>query len=179
MTAALRLHPDDDVAVALRDLAAGERLLDVVIVGTVVSGHKIALRDIHAGEPVRKYGQVIGLATAPIRAGEAVHAHNLAFTPSTVEHAVGVGVVQIPRATTPRTFDGFVRPNGKIGTRNYIGVLSSVNCSVTVGKLIAQAAAALLDRYPGVDGIVALGHGSGCGLAVSGDGLRLLRRNGS
>ena len=151
-------------------------MLGVVVNGPIAPGHKIALHDLRVGEPVRKYGQVIGLATAPIAAGDAVHTHNLAFTPSTVAHTVGANVVRATSASKPRTFEGFVRSDGKVGTRNYIGVLSSVNCSVTVGKLIAQAATPLLADYPGVDGIVALGHGSGCGLTVSGDGLRLLQR---
>lgn len=173
---ALLLHSDDDVAVALREVVPGERVFGVEVVQTVASGHKISLHDIGVGEPVRKYGQVIGLATAPIRAGEAVHSHNLSFTPSTVAHTVGANVAHPPAPTKQRTFDGYVRADGKVGTRNYIGILSSVNCSVTVGKLIAQAATPLLERYPGVDGIVALGHGSGCGLAVSGEGFRLLQR---
>jgi altronate hydrolase len=174
--AALLLHPDDDVAVALRELTAGEQALGVVVVGTVASGHKIALHDLRVSDSVRKYGQIIGVATAPIAAGEAVHSDNLAFTPSTVDHSVAANMVRVTPASEPRTFDGFVRSDGKVGTRNYIGVLSSVNCSVTVGKLIAQAAEPLLARYPEVDGIVPLGHGSGCGLTVDGDGFRLLQR---
>ncbi|HEY8729468.1 MAG TPA: altronate dehydratase family protein [Acidothermaceae bacterium] len=175
-TRALKLHHDDDVAVALTDLRDGDEVLGVRVIDDVAAGHKLALRDLAAGLPVRKYGQVIGLATVPIRSGEAVHVHNLAFTSSQVDHAVGTNVVRPTAASVSRTFEGYVRSDGKAGTRNYIGVLSSVNCSTTVGKLIAQAATPLLGNYPGVDGIVPLGHGTGCGLATDGDGLRVLRR---
>jgi altronate hydrolase len=173
---ALKLHDGDDVAVALADLPGGDEVFGVTVVEPVTAGHKVALHDLALGSPVRKYGQVIGLATAPIRAGEVVHVHNLAFTPSQVEHAIGSNVLPPSPVSAARTFDGYVRSDGRVGTRNYIGVLSSVNCSTTVGKLIAQAATPLLADYPGVAGIVPLGHGTGCGLATDGDGLRVLRR---
>jgi altronate hydrolase len=175
-TRAVKLHKDDDVAVAFTHLHDGDEVFDVRVVQDVAAGHKLALRDLPAGSPVHKYGQVIGLATVPIRSGEVVHVHNLAFTPTRVEHAVGTNIVPPRAPAAPRSFDGYVRGDGKVGTRNYVGVLSSVNCSTTVGRLIAQAATPLLSNYPNVDGIVPLGHGTGCGLAADGDGLRVLRR---
>lgn len=189
----LTLAPGDDVAVALDDLAPGETLAElgpgrpaVAVSGTVPRGHKIALRDVAEGAPVRKYGQVIGVAAAPISAGEHVHTHNLAFVPD-----MRGGAVQVTTATDQPTgeqgpddpspgpsasFDGFVRADGRVGTRNYIGIVTSVNCSATVAKLIARQAERRLGSFPNIDGVVALTHGTGCGMTAAGEGADLLRR---
>ncbi len=181
----LVLRAGDDVAVALRDLAPGDCVQGadgaggvggVVARAAVPAGHKIALRDVPAGAQVRKYGEVIGAAASPIVAGEHVHVHNLAFVPSTLTHAPGSGVRPVTAAQAPATFDGIVRPDGRIGTRNYLGVLTSVNCSATVAKLIARRAERMVDASPHVDGIVALTHGAGCGMAAVGEGADILRR---
>lgn len=176
----LRLHPDDAVAVAMRDLAAGETLDGVTVRDDVPRGHKIARHDVADGAVLRKYGQVIGVATRAITAGEHVHVHNLAMVDSTLAHEVGAGVVApgpLP-AGLRTTFAGIRRPDGRAATRNYVGILASVNCSATVVKHIASrfTRPGLLDAYPNVDGVVALAHGSGCGMAVDGAGLELLRR---
>ncbi|HEY8728141.1 MAG TPA: UxaA family hydrolase, partial [Acidothermaceae bacterium] len=186
------LHPDDDVVLALVDLSPGDDLdlrpadsgtgrrravtavTAVIAVTAVPRGHKVALRSLAVGASVHKYGEVIGRASAPIASGEHVHTHNLAFTPTTADRGIS-RFVDLPAVTAARTFDGFRRPDGLVGTRNYIGVLSSVNCSVTVGKLIAQAAGEKLRDFPNVDGVVALGHAGGCGLA-NGQGLQILQR---
>jgi altronate hydrolase len=142
-------------------------------------GHKVALRDIAEGAPVRKYGQVIGAATAPIAAGDHIHVHNLRFAPelqgdSTFDtHAHDA--VSATDGPVP-TFDGFVRDDGRVGTRNYIGIVTSVNCSATVAKLIAREAERRLSDFPNVDGVVALTHGTGCGMALDGEGPDMLRR---
>jgi altronate hydrolase len=161
----LLLNPDDDVAVTLRD-ADG-----------VPQGHKIAVRDIEAGAEVHKYGQVIGRATAPIRAGEHVHTHNLAF--EAVEHTYEFGTarVAIAPAGTVRTFEGFHRADGAVGTRNYVGILTSVNCSASTARMIAdQFRGPVMEAYKNVDGVVALTHDSGCGLVPASEGGRLLQR---
>jgi altronate hydrolase len=172
----LRLNTADNVVIAMRRLAAGERL-DGETVATaepISSGHKIAARPIRAGETVRKYGQVIGAATADIPPGAHVHTHNLAM--SALREDARVAAVQ--RQEAPRTFQGYRRANGKVGVRNYVGVLTSVNCSATVARHIAEAAArnGLLDDYPDIDGIVPITHASGCGMAGSGEGFEVLRR---
>ncbi|MGH3380309.1 MAG: UxaA family hydrolase, partial [Actinoallomurus sp.] len=156
----------DDVAVALRDLPGVPR------------GHKTAVRDLASGTPIRKYGQVIGLATAPIAAGDHVHTHNLGMGPHDREYAFGTDLRAAEPVTDPACFQGIVRAGGRVATRNYIGILTSVNCSATVARTIAARAAAqgLLEGYPNVDGVVALTHGTGCGMAGDGDGIRLLRR---
>jgi altronate hydrolase len=162
----LLLHPDDDVAVALREL------------GAVPRGHKVAVRDLAAGAPVRKYGQVIGAATVPIAAGEHVHTHNLGMGPHDREYDFGTDVRDVEPVDEPAYFQGIVRPDGRVATRNYIGILTSVNCSATVARMIASrcSAAGLSQDFPNVDGVVALTHGTGCGMAADGDGIRLLRR---
>ena len=172
----IRLHPSDDVAVARRDLTAGQTLDGLTVREDVRRGHKVAVRDVAAGSPVRKYGQVIGFATRDIAAGEHVHVHNLEIRAFERDHAVGADATPLdpPPGDLRRTFDGFRRPDGRAATRNYIGVLTTVNCSATVARLIASRA--VLDGYPNVDGVVALTHGTGCGMAGDGEGFELLRR---
>ena len=196
----LILAAGDDIAVALDDLAPGERLDSpsgpepLTVRGPVPRGHKVALRDVAAGAPVRKYGQIIGVAAAPISVGEHVHTHNLEFAPgrqggaTPADGAAASGAARILPGSAagrtapagglqpPPTFDGFVRADGRVGTRNYIGVLTSVNCSATVAKLIAREAERRLGPFPNVDGVVALTHGTGCGMTVAGEGMQLLRR---
>lgn len=180
---AIRLHPADDVLIAMRQLVAGAQIEGVPVVGLVPPGHKVAVRAIAAGAPVHRYGQVIGLATQPIRAGEHVHVHNL--TPDGVTRTHEFGGAERTREAAVRAgerhFEGIVRDDGRVATRNYIGVLTSVNCSATVARAIADhfrrdlRPEALAD-HPQVDGVVALTHGLGCGIDSQGEGLRVLRR---
>ena len=188
-SAVLALHPDDSVALARRGLELGEEVLlgatHVVTRGPVPRGHKVALVDLPEGARVRKYGQTIGIASRPIAAGEHVHEHNLV---SAARAGKDIGSVTVPAVSgTPSappppepmpTFDGIVRPDGRVGTRNYVAVLSTVNCSATVVRRIAAAFSApgALDEHPGVDGVIAITHGTGCGLSADGEGLELLRR---
>jgi altronate hydrolase len=200
----LALHPDDPVAVARRDLQPGDRLLggddDLTARDAVPRGHKVALVALEAGALVRKYGQVIGIASRAIAAGEHVHEHNLVSPSRTGAAGAPMALPPVPRGAalaitaptasvkhgatppvaatpTPR-FDGYVRADGRVGTRNYLAVLSSVNCSATVVRRIAAAFAlpGALDDFPGVDGVIAITHRTGCGLAADGEGLDLLRR---
>ena len=168
-TPALRLHDRDSVMVALRDLPAGA-VLDPEgafrAAADVPRGHKIAIRPLPKGAPVLKFGQFIGEATVDIAVGEHVHSHNLAYRRPLAP----------PEA--PASFDGIVRADGAVGTRNYIGVLTSVNCSATVARLVAdrfRGAEALAD-HPHVDGVVALTHQGGCGCGSDGEGVDQLRR---
>ena len=173
---ALRLNPADNVVVAMRRLEAGEQVdgEGVATAEPIGSGHKVAVRPIAAGETIHKYGQVIGVATADVAIGRHVHTHNVAM--SSLREGASAGAVQ--RQESPRTFEGYRRATGKVGVRNYIGVLTSVNCSATVARHIAQAAErqGLLDAYPDIDGIVPITHASGCGMAGSGEGFEVLRR---
>ncbi|RIA46927.1 altronate hydrolase [Hephaestia caeni] len=175
---AVRIHPRDNVVTASRRIAAGEAIGDGVTAETAVPmGHKIAAVAIGAGMPVLKYGQVIGAATRDIARGAHVHVHNMEMCDVRAEIAVNAAPVPTNTAAE-RHFRGYRRPNGTVGVRNYVGVLTSVNCAGTAARLIAEAAekTGLLADYPGIDGIVPISHGTGCGLSDKGEGFDILRR---
>src|SRR5664280_686972 len=141
---ALLLRPDDDVAVATCELRAGTRLLmsaarELVLGDDVPRGHKLAVRDLPAGSAVHKYGQSIGRATVDIAVGAHVHTHNLGMDDTDRDYEFGTARTQLPAASgPPRTFQGYYRANGLVGTRNFVGVLTSVNCSASSAKMIAD-----------------------------------------
>jgi len=182
---AIRLHPNDNVVVARADLLAGTCLPgegpaggEVRAAGHVPAGHKVATAKIARGEPVRKYDQIIGFATQDILPGEHVHTQNVEVRDFARDYQFGEGAR--PTAYVPEheraTFQGIVRADGRIATRNYIGVVTSVNCSATVARFIADHFRNNLADFPNVDGVVALTHGSGCGMASSGEGYESLQR---
>lgn len=182
LPALIQLSETDNVAVtrfalppgAVAHAATGER---VTVQGAVEAGHKVALQFIASGSAVLKYGQPIGVAACDIAAGEHVHVHNVRMVPSNGLHAVGHAYQPTQPSAQEATFSGWVRPDGRVGTRNYLGVISSVNCSATVCQRIAQHFTPhLLSAYPNVDGVVAITHGQGCGMAGSGEGMDILRR---
>ncbi len=177
----VRLHDNDNVVTARVDIVPetpipGE---DVVSTGQISAGHKIATRRIAAGDPIRKYDQIIGFASQDIAAGAHVHVHNVEMQDFARDYAFGRDVRPtsfVPEAERA-TFDGFVRKSGRAGTRNFIGVLSTVNCSATVAHFIAETFPEQeLKDHPNVDGIIALTHGTGCGMADRGDGFDALQR---
>lgn len=178
------LHPEDDVVIAREQLVGGAHVLDVTVRGLIPPGHKLARRDIVQGTPVRRYNQIIGFATRAIGAGEHVHSHNLDVGGDKGGFARDPAPCSQVRPEPPRRhaeLSGIVRADGRVATRNYIGVLSSVNCSATVARAIAdhfsrRTNPSALAGYPNVDGVVALTHGSGCGLDTAGEGLRVLER---
>jgi altronate hydrolase len=175
----IRLHPNDDVVIARAQLVGGTNLLDekVTISGLVPPGHKVATRAVKAGEPVRRYNQIIGFASRDIAPGEHVHLHNLAMGTFDRDYAFGADAKPTQYAAEPATFMGIVRPDGRVATRNYIGILSTVNCSATVARGIADHfTRERLAAFPNVDGVVALTHGSGCGMDTHGEGMQVLRR---
>jgi altronate hydrolase len=177
----IRLHPADTVVVARAALAAGTALTaeGIVLTMPIPAGHKVATRPHAPGEPVRKYNQIIGVATRAIAAGEHVHTHNLAMERFAPDHVVGADAKptdDIPEGRRA-TFQGFLRADGSVGTRNYLAILTSVNCSATVARRIAdQFRGAALERFPNVDGVVALTHSTGCGMASEGEAMDVLRR---
>jgi altronate hydrolase len=179
----IRIHPDDNVVIARRQLLSGTAIEDegIVVAGLVPAGHKIATRAIAAGDPVRRYDQIIGRATRAIAPGQHVHTHNLAFSDFARAHEPGADARPTEYVAAPATFDGIVRADGRVATRNYIGILTSVNCSATVARAIADhfrrdiRPEALAD-FPNVDGVVALTHGMGCATASDGEELQVLRR---
>ncbi|ALK33353.1 UxaA family hydrolase [Burkholderia plantarii] len=178
----LTLHPDDDVSIARHQLVAGATIDGGLAVrGLVPAGHKIARRAVAAGAPVRRYGQIIGFASRAIEPGEHVHTHNLSMGSFERDGAIGVDAKPTAPGTGRATFDGIVRADGRVATRNYIGILTSVNCSATAARAIADRfrrdvhPEALAD-YPNVDGVVALTHGLGCATSTDGEAITLLRR---
>jgi altronate hydrolase len=181
--AVIRIHPADDVVIARRQLLGGTRIdaEGITVSGLIPPGHKIAVRAIRAGAPVRRYNQIIGTATQDIAPGQHVHTHNLAFSNFERGHDVGSAVHPTAYVNPPATFMGIVRDDGRVAPRNYIGVLTSVNCSATAARAIADQfrrdihPEALAD-YPNVDGVVALTHGAGCATASDGEELLVLRR---
>jgi altronate hydrolase len=179
----VRLHGNDNVVTSRLDIVAGTALdgEGVSTNDTIPRGHKIATKRIARGEAVVKYHQIIGFASDDIEPGDHVHVHNVEMKDFERDYAFGQDVKPVdyvPEAER-ETFQGYVRANGSVGTRNYIGVLTSVNCSASAARYIAQAAQDRLlasGQYPNVDGVVALAHSTGCGMAGYGDGYENLQR---
>jgi altronate hydrolase len=176
----IRLNPSDNVVVARLDLLPGSMAESVEVRMPVPAGHKLTTAPIAAGEAVRKYGQILGFATAAIAPGEHVHTHNMAMGDFARDYAFGEDARPtdyVPEAERA-TFQGIVRRDGRVATRNYLGVLTTVNCSASTARFIAEQfrfGNALAD-FPNVDGVIALGHGTGCGMGVTGEPMDLLRR---
>ncbi len=175
------LNPIDNVAVAVSALPldAPTGIGNIRTRDPIPPGHKVALKTIAGGAAVIKYGQIIGQASRTIQPGEHVHVDNLQMTEA-ASHAVKAADTRPgqPQGAGDRAFfEGFVRSNNRVGTRNYIGVLATVSCSGSVARFIADAAGDhILADYPRVDGIVPLGHGGGCCMAPGSEGLDLLQR---
>lgn len=183
MTTTIRLHPDDGVLIARSTLMEGVEVAPGVVTRVrIPAGHKVAIRAIAPGGVVRRYGQIIGFATQPIAPGEHVHVHNCGMGEFDKDYAWSVDARPTAMANDRRTFQGYRRPDGRVATRNYIGILTSVNCSAHTAGLIADVfkrypftGADPLAEFPNVDGVVALTHKTGCGM-TDGEPLRLLRR---
>jgi len=183
MSDPLILHPDDTIAVLTARAGAGADPLGIgaALTAPVASGHKIARRAIAKGAPILKFGQFIGTATGDIAAGQHVHSHNCSFANPDRRYDIGADLALAQAAipqTPPLTFQGYARADGRVATRNYIALIATVNCSATVIKKAAAEveASGLLDHYENVDGIVALAHGTGCGMAATGRGYDILDR---
>jgi altronate hydrolase len=179
----IRLHPDDSVVIARATLLPGAPVGDnVLATDRVPAGHKVAVRAISAGEPIRRYGQIIGFASVAIAPGQHVHVHNCEMGDFAKDYAFGVDAKPTDFFEPAATFQGIRRPDGKVATRNYIGILTSVNCSAHVAGVVADmfkrnpmTGADPLADYPNVDGVVALTHKTGCGMTQD-EPLRVLRR---
>jgi altronate hydrolase len=181
--ATIRLHPRDNVVIARTQLLSGTSLAteNVIVSGLIPAGHKIATAPIAEGDAVRRYGQIIGFAAQPIRPGQHVHTHNLRMGTFAREHSFCVDARPTELVSQPANFMGILRPDGRVATRNYIGILTSVNCSATAARAIADhfrrdTNPGALAGYPNVDGVIALTHGIGCGVDPEGEALTLLRR---
>ena len=187
------LHPDDNVCVAARNLPSGTVIAlsrgtltpalsqrereKVTLTEPVLQGHKIAVVEIATGKPIVKYGQIIGFANQKISPGQWVHSHNVDAGDFQREYAKSTAVPPEPKPIAGHTFQGYRRADGRVGTRNYVAVISSVNCSASVSKYVARRfdAAALRD-FPNVDGVVAFTFGGGCGIPFQGEYHQILTR---
>ena len=181
MPKALRLNIADDVIVAVEEFRPGDAPIDGVVARErVMRGHKMAIKPIALDAPIRKFGQIIGFASKPIAAGDWIHEHNCAMKDFDRDYSFCTDAK--PTAPVPQTeratFEGFRRADGRAGTRNYLAILTSVNCSATVARLMAHEAerSGLLADYPHIDGIIPLVHGTGCGMGAKGEGFDLLKR---
>ncbi|WP_193369571.1 UxaA family hydrolase [Pelagibius marinus] len=178
----IRLSPNDNVVVSRAEILEGTEVPGegVTTANRIPTGHKVATRAIEKGAPVVKYDQVIGFATKDIAPGEHVHVQNCGMGEFDRDYAFCEGAK--PTEMVPEgeraTFQGYRRADGRAGTRNYIGILTSVNCSATVARYIAEAfnRTGILDEFPNVDGVCAFVHSTGCGMADSGDGYEALQR---
>lgn len=176
---ALWLHPSDNVAVATSALEPGCEVLSVRCAELVPAGHKVAVGRIKAGEPVRKFCQIIGFASTDIEPGDHVHDHNCDYREFDRDPQVGVDYVptEILPASEQATFQGFVRADGRVATRNMLGVVATVNCSSTVARAaVERVRAQHLHDFPNVDDVVAFTHSGGCGTGATGETIESLRR---
>ncbi len=175
----IRLNAADDVVIARAELPAGTEVIKekVRTAVTIPAGHKIATRALKAGDPVRRYNQIIGFATQPISPGDHVHVHNLGMGEFERDYAFGADYVPTDLVAEPATFMGIKRDDGRVATRNYLGVISSVNCSAHVCRLIAKYFDDdFMAQYPNVDGVVPIHHRTGCGMGADGEPMAVLRR---
>jgi altronate hydrolase len=169
----VRLSDQDNVVTAIKPLEIGTEGATQLI----PRGHKMATEVIAKGQAVRKYAQIIGYAAEDIAKGAHVHTHNLEFRGVDTSYEFATNLHPAASPATQDTFMGYRRPTGRVGTRNYIAVLTSVNCSATAARMIAaHFTPDKLAPYTNVDGVVAFVHGTGCGMAGSGDGFEALQR---
>ena len=178
MNPVIRLNPADNVVIALKDIGSGTVVDGLTLKDPVPRGHKIAAEPIAKGANVLRYGQIIGAATVDIPAGSHIHTHNLAMSSHSSDYAFSTDIRPLPQVEKGRTFDGYRRASGRVGTRNYLGVLTSVNCSGSVAKFICEAVerAGWLKDFPNVDGVVPIVHSTGCGMSNHDEGYATLYR---
>jgi altronate hydrolase len=174
---AILLHPDDSVAIARVPLRAGQIIhtpTEIQLQSDIPAGHKLAVRDIAIGQPVYRYGNVIGFATAAIHPGQHIHTHNLSYEELDTQNFEIPARPPRPAKTSTRFFHGYRRNDGRVGTRNYLAVVAASNCAAFTANLIADS---FRDEPlpPNVDGVVAFPHGDGCGQAMGQDTDQLQR----
>lgn len=176
----LKLNDHDNILVAVDGLMPGATIDGVEVTARIMRGHKMAIAKIEKGQPVRKFGQIIGFASEDIAPGQHIHTHNCAYAEFDRDYAYAQDArdeeMVAPEARA--TFQGYKRASGKVGTRNYIAILTSVNCSASAARFMAEAVnkSGLLEQYPNVDGVVSFVHGTGCGMAGDGEGFEFLER---
>jgi len=179
---AIVLNPADDVAIAKKEIPAGSVLEDaggrIEVRQDIRPGHKVARHAKSTGEKVRRYGQVIGFATADIAVGDHVHTQNLAVGDLHQQYEIGTDVraVDFYPADKMRYFEGYKREDGRVGTRNYVAIISGVNCSASVSQFVKDKFRDVSKDYPNIDGVLAVTHKSGCGTELFGEDHMALQR---
>lgn len=178
---AIRLRDEDNIAVAIRNLEPGTDVqingYSVTLADRIKPGHKFALEPVKSGAPVRKFGQIIGFASKAIGPGAHVHVHNVSCDKFERDYQFASAVPPVTVAVEKRYFDGYLRDDGKVGTRNYVALVSTVNCSATTcQKIISHFQGDILKQFPNVDGVIAVTHKTGCGMAASGTDRDYLQR---
>ncbi len=174
---ALVLHPEDNIAIARRALHARTELAEFTLADDIPAGHKFAIAPIAPGAVVRRYGYSIGRATQPILPGQWVHTHNLSADRPDEPYSYRV-VEPLMIQSARETFLGYRRADGRVGTRNHIAVIATVNCSAQVARQIARAFAAdRLRAFPNVDGVIPIVHSGGCSFTPGGLTQRYLQRS--
>jgi altronate hydrolase len=181
LTDVVHLHRDDNIVVAARNLSRAQRIsvgeAEIALRDDVPLGHKLAIVPVDKNQPIRKYGQIIGFSTQSIEPGEWVHGHNLANGEFARDYASATQTPPPPTPIRDRTFLGYRRQGGKAGTRNFIAVISTVNCSASVARYVAERFdESLLCDYPNIDGVVAFRHHGGCGMQFGGLRHQMLNR---
>ena len=175
------LRSEDNVAVSCRDMEPGEMVMgrdtEIAVTDPVPLGHKISVELIAAGEAIRKFGQVIGFASADIAVGSHVHVHNCEPDKFDRDYAIASEMPRLDVVDRGRCFNGYLRPDGRVGTRNYLAVISTVNCSASTSKYICQSIPdTVLDEFPNVDGLLPITHKGGCGMQEDGPDHEQLNR---
>src|SRR6266540_6409495 len=179
---AIVLNAADDVAIAKKEIPAGSVLEDaggrIEVRQDIRPGHKVARRARSTGDEVRRYGQVIGFATADIAVGDHVHTQNLAVGDLQREYEISTDVrpVDFYPPDQMRHFDGYLRDDGRVGTRNYVAIISGVNCSASVSQFVKDKFRDVSKDFPNIDGVLAVTHKSGCGTELFGEDHMALQR---
>jgi len=174
------LSPSDNVVAAVDTVDKGVVVNGVTAIDRIPRGHKMSLVGLAEGEPVIKFGQIIGFATKAVPPGSWLHEHNVGMRDFARDYRFSEDALEeeILPVAQQATFEGFRRANGKVGTRNYIAILTSVNCSASAARFMAQEIerSGILNDYPHIDGVIPLVHGGGCALDIKGEGYEILKR---
>ena len=178
---AIILSENDNIVIALENMNSGQYLkqFDLKIDAPILSGQKIAKIDISENSPIYKYGTIIGFADSNILKGQVLTNSNVVFKEFIREHdyCANYQPTRFVNASSERSFMGFKRDDGRVGTRNYIAVVSTVNCSATVvHEIAAYFTKEKLKNYSNIDGVAAVSHSTGCGMELSGEPMNLLHR---
>jgi altronate hydrolase len=178
--AAIRLNPNDDVMIATRELEVGTALpgTDIRCLERIASGHKVAIKAVAKGGPVRRYNQIIGFATQDIKPGQHVHVHNLAMGEFERDYAFCADVKPTRYVSPAATFSGFVRKDGRVATRNYVGIISAAKGAAAIARAVSDyfKRSDMLGDFPNVDAVAGLTPSSGCAMSSTGEGVEVLRR---